>query len=195
MTVFAFDFAGTNVGMRSDPRQRCLRDIFAGLKHASFTPGIHTRIGKARLGLGVAVVRLRWRLGAKPRALLTCDAHYPSTAAFTVAIRDDRFTSIPAPRVVDLQPSPPPSGPFQDEPTEAVHVHDKVGRIETRPLGEIEHRTIDLRSLRLHIPLNGVFGPIQTTPTIERASPRSNDRNSVLVSSSTPRRRQRMIPR
>ena len=40
MTVFAFDFAGTNVVMRSDPLQRCLRDIFAGLKHASFTPGI-----------------------------------------------------------------------------------------------------------------------------------------------------------
>jgi alkylation response protein AidB-like acyl-CoA dehydrogenase len=59
MTVFAFDFAGTNVVMRSDPLQRCLRDIFAGLKHASFTPGIHTRIGKARLGLGVPVTRLR----------------------------------------------------------------------------------------------------------------------------------------
>ena len=59
MTVFAFDFAGTNVVMRSDPLQRCLRDIFAGLKHAAFTPGIHARIGKARLGLGVPVVRLR----------------------------------------------------------------------------------------------------------------------------------------
>jgi indole-3-acetate monooxygenase len=59
MTVFAFDFAGTNVVMRSDPLQRCLRDIFAGLKHVAFTPGIHTRIGKARLGLGVPVVRLR----------------------------------------------------------------------------------------------------------------------------------------
>jgi alkylation response protein AidB-like acyl-CoA dehydrogenase len=59
MTVFAFDFAGTNVVMRSDPLQRCLRDIFVGLKHATFTPAIHTRIGKARLGLGVPVVRLR----------------------------------------------------------------------------------------------------------------------------------------
>jgi indole-3-acetate monooxygenase len=59
MTVFAFDFAGTNVVMRSDPLQRCLRDIFAGLKHAVFTPAIHARIGKARLGLGVPVVRLR----------------------------------------------------------------------------------------------------------------------------------------
>ena len=59
MTVFAFDFAGANVVMRSDPLQRCLRDIFAGLKHATFTPGIHTRIGKARLGLGIPVVRLR----------------------------------------------------------------------------------------------------------------------------------------
>ncbi len=59
MTVFAFDFAGTNVVMKSEPLQRCLRDIFAGLKHAAFTPGIHVRIGKARLGLGVPVVRLR----------------------------------------------------------------------------------------------------------------------------------------
>jgi hypothetical protein len=59
MTVFAFDFAGTDVVMRSDPLQRCLRDIFAGLKHAAFTPGIHTRIGRGRLGLGVAPVRLR----------------------------------------------------------------------------------------------------------------------------------------
>ena len=59
MTVFAFDFAGTNVVMKSDPLQRCLRDIFAGLKHAAFTPGIYARIGKARLGLAVPVVRLR----------------------------------------------------------------------------------------------------------------------------------------
>jgi len=59
MTVFAFDFAGTNVVMKSDPLQRCLRDIFAGLKHVAFTPGIHARIGKARLGLAVPVVRLR----------------------------------------------------------------------------------------------------------------------------------------
>jgi indole-3-acetate monooxygenase len=59
MTVFAFDFVGTNVVMKSEPLQRCLRDIFAGLKHAAFTPGIHARIGKARLGLGVPVVRLR----------------------------------------------------------------------------------------------------------------------------------------
>jgi indole-3-acetate monooxygenase len=51
LTVFAFDFAGTNAVMRSDPLQRCLTDIFAGLKHAAFTPGIHARVGKARLGL------------------------------------------------------------------------------------------------------------------------------------------------
>jgi hypothetical protein len=57
LTVFTFDFAGTNAVMRSDPLQRCLRDIFAGLKHAAFTPG--ARIGKARLGLGVPVTRLR----------------------------------------------------------------------------------------------------------------------------------------
>jgi indole-3-acetate monooxygenase len=59
MTVFAFDLAGTNVVMRSDPLQRCPRDIFAGLKHVAFTPGIHTRSGKARLVLGIAPVRLR----------------------------------------------------------------------------------------------------------------------------------------
>jgi indole-3-acetate monooxygenase len=59
MTVFAFDSVGTNVVMRSDPLQRCLRDIFAGLKHAIFTPAFHAGIGKARLGLGVPVTRLR----------------------------------------------------------------------------------------------------------------------------------------
>ena len=59
LTVFAFDFAGTNAVMRGDPLQRCLRDIFAGLKHVAFTPGIYTRVGKARLGLGAAPVRLR----------------------------------------------------------------------------------------------------------------------------------------
>ena len=48
------------VVMKSEPLQRCLRDIFAGLKlYAAFIPGIHARIGKARLGLGVPVVPLR----------------------------------------------------------------------------------------------------------------------------------------
>jgi hypothetical protein len=39
-------------------------------------------------------------------------------------------------------------GPFQVEPTEAGDANDKVGRIENVPLGEIEHRAIDLRSLQ-----------------------------------------------
>jgi len=59
MTVFAFDNSGTGVVLASDPLQRCLRDIYAGLKHASFTPAILTRIGKARLGLGAPMTRMR----------------------------------------------------------------------------------------------------------------------------------------
>ena len=59
MTVFAFDNSGTGVVLASDPLQRCLRDIFTGLKHASFTPAILTRIGKARLGLGAPMTRMR----------------------------------------------------------------------------------------------------------------------------------------
>ncbi len=38
MTVFAFDHAGTTVVMATNPLQRCLRDIFTGLKHAILTP-------------------------------------------------------------------------------------------------------------------------------------------------------------
>ena len=48
MTVFAFDNSGTGVVLASDPLQRCLRDIFTGLKHASFTPAILTRIRKSQ---------------------------------------------------------------------------------------------------------------------------------------------------
>jgi alkylation response protein AidB-like acyl-CoA dehydrogenase len=59
MTVFAYDHSSTGVILSSDPMQRCLRDIFAGLKHASFTPALLTRVGKARLGLGVPITRLR----------------------------------------------------------------------------------------------------------------------------------------
>ncbi len=59
MTVFAFDSAGTKVVMRSDPIQRCLRDIFAGLKHATFTPNLLARIGKARLGQAAPLPRFR----------------------------------------------------------------------------------------------------------------------------------------
>ncbi|HUK58729.1 MAG TPA: acyl-CoA dehydrogenase family protein [Stellaceae bacterium] len=49
-TVFAFDNAGTTAILAGNPLQRCLRDIFAGLKHASLTPAILGRIGKVRLG-------------------------------------------------------------------------------------------------------------------------------------------------
>ena len=51
MAVFAFDTAGTTAILAGNPLQRCLRDIFAGLKHASLTPAIFGRIGKVRLGL------------------------------------------------------------------------------------------------------------------------------------------------
>jgi alkylation response protein AidB-like acyl-CoA dehydrogenase len=51
MTVFAFDHAGTTVVMATNPLQRCLRDIFTGLKHAILTPAILGRVGKVRLGL------------------------------------------------------------------------------------------------------------------------------------------------
>jgi alkylation response protein AidB-like acyl-CoA dehydrogenase len=51
MTVFAFDNAGTTVVFSNNPLQRCLRDIFTGLKHGIMTPAILGRIGKVRLGL------------------------------------------------------------------------------------------------------------------------------------------------
>ena len=50
MTVFAFDNVGTTVVLATNPLQRCLRDIFTGLKHAILTPTILGRIGKVRLG-------------------------------------------------------------------------------------------------------------------------------------------------
>jgi hypothetical protein len=56
MTVFAFDNAGTTVAMATNPLQRCLRDIFTGLKHAILTPAILGRIGKVRLGLEFGAV-------------------------------------------------------------------------------------------------------------------------------------------
>ena len=51
MVIFAFDNAGTSAVYARSPIQRCLRDIFAGMKHASFTPAMLGRIGKVRLGL------------------------------------------------------------------------------------------------------------------------------------------------
>jgi len=56
MTVFAFDNAGTTVIFATNPLQRCLRDIFTGLKHAIVTPAILGRIGKVRLGLDYGAV-------------------------------------------------------------------------------------------------------------------------------------------
>jgi indole-3-acetate monooxygenase len=56
MTVFAFDHAGTTVVMTTNPLQRCLRDMFTGLKHAIMTPAILGRIGKVRLGLDYGAV-------------------------------------------------------------------------------------------------------------------------------------------
>jgi alkylation response protein AidB-like acyl-CoA dehydrogenase len=57
MTVFAFDHAGTTVVFATNPVQRCLRDIFTGLKHGILTPAILGRIGKVRLGLEYGEVR------------------------------------------------------------------------------------------------------------------------------------------
>ena len=51
MVIFAFDYAGTSAIYARQPLQRCLRDIFTGLKHASFTPALLGRIGKVQLGL------------------------------------------------------------------------------------------------------------------------------------------------
>jgi indole-3-acetate monooxygenase len=58
MTVFAFDQAGTTVVHATNPLQRCLRDIFTGLKHGVLTPAILGRIGKVRLGLDYGQIRL-----------------------------------------------------------------------------------------------------------------------------------------
>ena len=51
MVIFAFDNAPASAVYAKHPLQRCLRDIFTGLKHASFTPTLLGRIGKVRLGL------------------------------------------------------------------------------------------------------------------------------------------------
>jgi len=51
MTIFAFNHAGTTVVFATNPVQRCLRDIFTGLKHGILAPAILGRIGKVRLGL------------------------------------------------------------------------------------------------------------------------------------------------
>jgi alkylation response protein AidB-like acyl-CoA dehydrogenase len=58
MVIFAFDYSNTSVVYARQPIQRCLRDIFTGLKHAAFTPALLSRIGKVRLGLPYAGVAL-----------------------------------------------------------------------------------------------------------------------------------------
>lgn len=55
--LFAFDQAGTSVIHASQPLQRILRDLMAGLKHAQLTPSILGRIGKMRLGQKPDAVR------------------------------------------------------------------------------------------------------------------------------------------
>ncbi|MFI4976729.1 MAG: acyl-CoA dehydrogenase family protein [Caulobacterales bacterium] len=52
--VFAFDYAGASVVYARQPLQRCLRDIFTGLKHAAFTPAFLSLVGKRQLGLPYA---------------------------------------------------------------------------------------------------------------------------------------------
>jgi alkylation response protein AidB-like acyl-CoA dehydrogenase len=49
--VFAFDHAGASVIYAHQPLQRRLRDIFTGLKHASFTPALLSLVGKQQLGV------------------------------------------------------------------------------------------------------------------------------------------------
>jgi Acyl-CoA dehydrogenase, C-terminal domain len=50
MTVFAFDNASTTVVLATDPLQRCLRDIFTGLKHGALTP-VGVRLSQSRLSM------------------------------------------------------------------------------------------------------------------------------------------------
>ena len=58
-TIFAFDHAGTGAILAHDPIQRCLRDMFAGLKHPVFG-AIHLRdLGKAMLGAEAGQLKLR----------------------------------------------------------------------------------------------------------------------------------------
>jgi hypothetical protein len=42
----------------TNPLQRCLRDIFTGMKHGVLTPAILGRIGKVRLGLEFGTMRV-----------------------------------------------------------------------------------------------------------------------------------------
>ena len=54
VVIFAFDYSSTSVIHARAPLQRRLRDIFAGLKHAAFTPAFLGLIGRRQLGLPYA---------------------------------------------------------------------------------------------------------------------------------------------
>ena len=56
-TVFAWDSLSSSVVFDGDPVQRCLRDIFTGLKHVTFTPAALARAGKARFGIATQAPR------------------------------------------------------------------------------------------------------------------------------------------
>jgi len=51
-TVFVWDSLASHVVQGDDAVQRCLRDIFTGLKHVTFTQAALTRAGRAILGIG-----------------------------------------------------------------------------------------------------------------------------------------------
>ncbi|MDG2004513.1 MAG: hypothetical protein P8J20_14410 [Novosphingobium sp.] len=56
-TVFAWDSLSSIVVLDTDPLQRCLRDIYTGLKHVTFTPAALSRAGKEKLGIGYSAPR------------------------------------------------------------------------------------------------------------------------------------------
>ena len=58
IAVFAFDHASVRAIFADHPLQRCLRDLFTGLKHASFSPTHLTRAGRETFGLDAPRVRL-----------------------------------------------------------------------------------------------------------------------------------------
>jgi len=49
--IFAFDHSGTAAIYAREPLQRCVRDLFTGLKHPAFTPAFLSLIGRRQLGL------------------------------------------------------------------------------------------------------------------------------------------------
>ena len=58
IAIFAFDHASVKAIFAGHPLQRCVRDLFTGLKHASFSPTHLTRAGRAIFGLEAQRVRL-----------------------------------------------------------------------------------------------------------------------------------------